>query len=162
MTDGWLRQEVVGLYFTADRQPIRIMNLVMEYVPQTLRRCLGPSLALALVMEYVPQTLRKCRCCFRCQMLWEEGGGGVGEGQMGQFGRVGVRSETTCPTGCCTCRSTRQVALVAFVCCSVLSFLAKRDMRMKESRVRLYMFQLARALLFMHSHQVWHAIDNEK
>jgi len=39
---------------------------------------------------------------------------------------------------------------------TVLSFLSRRDMRMKVSRVRIYMFQLARALLFLHHHNVLH------
>ena len=39
---------------------------------------------------------------------------------------------------------------------SVLSFLAKRDMRMKSSRVQIYMYQLARALLFIHQNDILH------
>lgn len=39
---------------------------------------------------------------------------------------------------------------------SVLSYLAKRDMRMKSSRVQIYMYQLARALLFVHQNDILH------
>ena len=67
---------VKGLYFVADQQGGRTMNLVLEYVPQTMR--------------------------------------------------------------------------------GVLSFLSKRDMRMKLSRVQVYMYQLARAMLFLHQQDVLH------
>ena len=39
---------------------------------------------------------------------------------------------------------------------SVLSFLSKRDMRMKSSRVQIYTYQLARALLFIHQNDILH------
>ena len=70
--------EVKGVYFEADRQggTMRSLNLVLEYVPRTMR--------------------------------------------------------------------------------CVLSFLSKRNMRMKVSRVQIYMFQLARALLFLHQNGILH------
>jgi len=39
---------------------------------------------------------------------------------------------------------------------SVLSSLSKRYMRMKSAHVQLYMYQLARALLFLHQHDILH------
>ena len=39
---------------------------------------------------------------------------------------------------------------------SVLSFLSERDMRMKAAHVQIYMYQLARALLFLHQQGVVH------
>ena len=39
---------------------------------------------------------------------------------------------------------------------SVLSFLSQRDMRLKPMRVQIYMYQLARALLFLHQHNILH------
>ena len=39
---------------------------------------------------------------------------------------------------------------------SVLTFLARRDMRMKASQVKNYMFQLSRALLFLHELDILH------
>ena len=38
----------------------------------------------------------------------------------------------------------------------VLSFLSKREMRMKLARVQIYMYQLSRALLFLHQHNILH------
>jgi len=68
--------EVVGLYFTVDRHHVRTLNLVMEYLPQTMR--------------------------------------------------------------------------------GVLSFLSRRNMRIKVPLVQIYMYQLARALLFLHQLGVVH------
>ena len=68
--------EVKGIYFTADQGRGRIMNLMLKYVPQTMRR--------------------------------------------------------------------------------VLPFLSKRNMRMKTSLVPIYMYQLARALLFLHQNNILH------
>ena len=39
---------------------------------------------------------------------------------------------------------------------SVLLFLNKRNMRMKTSRVQIYMYQLARAVLFLHQNDILH------
>ena len=39
---------------------------------------------------------------------------------------------------------------------SMLSFLSKHDMRMKSSRVQIYMYQLACALLFLHQNDILH------
>ena len=68
--------EVVGLYFTVDQQHVRTLNLVMEYLPQTMR--------------------------------------------------------------------------------GVLSFLSRRNMRIKVPLVQIYMYQLASALLFLHQLGVVH------
>ena len=38
----------------------------------------------------------------------------------------------------------------------VLSFLSKHSMRMKASRVQIYMFQLTRALLLLHQKDIMH------